>query len=308
MFEYTVHGWTLASEMPLPELRASRASRPSVRIETRAACGPGPYDWFHQWRAGRRTCLKFARHEGGYLLRFPEMADFHVSAGGRRVRCHPRAGLPAETLRHLLIDQVLPLAIGRSRPLVLHASAVHVPRLGAVAFAGGTGQGKSTLAAALASHGCRMLSDDCVVIGGSPARPLALAGYPGVRLWRDSAAALGWRNGTRVAHYTPKRRVADSSVRFTPRPSPLKAIFVLDGRYATGPACRTREIGAAERLVAMTRFLYLMDVEDPRQLSRAFGALATLVQRVPVVRLRVVEDRRRLGEVADAIQQLVPWS
>lgn len=302
---YRLHGRIVASEIALPELPAAARGTPACRIERDREAATRVGSWFHRWRVGGRTHLTFGRRDDGYVLRFPGMAEFTVSADGRLVRCRAKRGLAPTTLRHLLIDQVLPLALSRFAGLVLHASAVHVPGVGAIAFAGATGCGKSTLAGALSVAGCGVLSDDCLVLDGADdgvAR--APAGYPGLRLWRDAASALGMsgHGASRVAHYSTKQRVRPGALPFRARASRLCAIFVLSGRYSGGAACRVASLPPRERFMALTRYLYLMDVTDRAQLARAFRDLAALVDHVPVYRLQVVDDRRRLKELARAIR------
>jgi hypothetical protein len=310
--QYAFHGGTLASTFALPELRPASGGHPVCSVD-RAADGPdGPCDWFHTWRLDGRTCLAFGRRADGYLLRVPRMADFVVSANGRRVRCHARRSLPGATFRHLLLDQVLPLALSRLGRLVLHASAVHVPGLGAIAFVGRAGRGKSTIAAALAADGCPLVTDDCLVVhpGAGNAPPLVFPAYPGVRLWQDAAEALGVRRsaGAAVAHYTSKRRVRHDGLASRTRASPLRAVFILTGRYRAGPPCRAGVLGARDRFMAVMRYLYLLDVADSRQLTRAFLDVASLVDRVPILKLQVVDDRHRLDELARSIRMLHPRS
>ena len=255
----------------------------------------------------RRPWLSFARQAGGYLLRFPDLADFEVSAAGDRVTCRPTKGLPRTTLRHLLLDQVLPLVLSQSGHFVLHASAVHLNEFGTVAFVGRAGSGKSTLAGALGVRGCSVASDDCLVVADIGSAPMVVPGYPGLRLWRDSARALGLAREQRkeVAHYTVKARVRSKDVRFRVRPSPLKAIFVLGQRRARGSLPRVRALSPRDRLISLAPYVYLMDVEDRDQLSRMFSQLATLATSVPVCRLHVTDDRRALLRMAGWVIEVV---
>ncbi len=175
-----------------------------------------------------------------------------------------------------------------------------MPRLGTVAFVGPTGSGKSTLAAALGLRGSPVVTDDCLVVEAGAAGSLAVPGYPGLRLWRDAARGLGLGRDAEasVAHYTAKRRVDASAVRFRSQPSPLALLFVLGRRRRPGAPPRTRTLAARDRLMALAPFTHLMDVEDRRQLLLMFRSLSTLVAHVPVVRLNVPDSRRRLLEVA----------
>jgi hypothetical protein len=310
MLTYHLHGVTVASGIPLPGVRRSASpGRASIEISTDRSDAQADTHtgFFHHWRikgTRGRPWLSIGRRAGGYLLRFPDLADFAVSAAGDRIVCRPAARLAGSTLQHLLLDQVLPLALSRSGHLVLHASAVHVPRLGCVALVGPTGSGKSTLAAALGLRGCPVVTDDCLIVqSGSVAVP----GYPGLRLWRDAARGLGLGRAAAasVAHYTTKRRLGAGAVRFRSAPSRLVAILVLGRRRRPGAPTRLRALAARDRLMALAPYTHVMDVEDRRQLLHMFRSVSTLVTDVPVFRLNAREGRGRVLETADGVVSAV---
>ena len=90
---------------------------------------------FHEWSFPDGTLwTQFFRTESGYLLRFPELADFRVTADGLNVVCTPAPDVSEATSRHLYLNQVLPLALSKLGKLVFHASAVEVEGM-AIAFA-----------------------------------------------------------------------------------------------------------------------------------------------------------------------------
>jgi len=309
---YLFHHLPVASEIRLPELHRSRA-RGRVSVELGARPDTRACAWFHHWRiktaAGRitrRPWLSFARHDGGYLLRFADLADFEVSPASDRVRCRPAPGLPSSTLRHLLLDQTLPLVLSQHVDLVLHASAVHLDGVGTVGFAGRAGCGKSTLAAALGLRGQAVVADDALVITRIAGQPTVLPGYPGLRLWRDAVRELGLTQepDRPVAHYTDKCRVHGDAVRFRTRPTPLRALFVLGRRRANGTPTRAAAMRPRDRLMALTPYTYLMDVEDRGQLARMFDNLSGLVSHVPVFRLNVEDARGGLLEAAGEFLEL----
>ena len=299
---YRLHGVRVDSEIALADLAASgRHESPDISIRLGPAQGRNRIAAFHQWRVkGSRTVwLSIGRSVDGYQLRFPGLADFRVSATGDCITCHPASRLPRSTLAHLLLDQVLPLAMTRRGLLVLHASAVHIPRCGTIAFVGPTGCGKSTLAAAMGLAGCDVVTDDCLVVH-SGTRCVAMPGYPGLRLWQDAARGLGVRDhaGARVAHYSIKRRLVSQAVSFRSKPSPIAALFVIGARRRRGLPTRVRILGARERLMALASCVYLMDVEDRRQLAQMFRSLTSLVARAPVVRLNLRDGRREARAAA----------
>lgn len=304
---YRFCGETIVSDIDLPFLRRSDPVHPACTIERAptAETAAGECHWFHHWRIGRRRpWLSFARLDAEYLLRFPELADFRVSVDGARIRACPSPALPDDTLRHLLLDQVLPLALTRRGRVLLHASAVHVPGIGALAFAGPTGRGKSTLAAAFAANGGRILTDDCLALERHAACFDVLPAYPGLRLWPDAASRQLRRRGMRegrVAHYTRKRRVRGGGLRFHPRPSPLRAIFVLSPRRSDGPLVSITRGRASARLMALVKHSYVLDIEDRDHLARAFSTLAAITTSIPVHRLRVRDGYSRLTAAVEKI-------
>lgn len=305
---YDFCGVTIASDRALPDLRRGALADAECSIES----GPKPLPetprgWIHEWRLpGGRLWLSIGRVPDGYLLRFPDQADFVVSADGTRIAVHATPHLPEETLRHLLIDQVLPLTLSRRGRLTLHASAVHLPGIGTVGFVGETGRGKSTLAVALAARGGRILTDDCLAIDIDIVNGAAYAvpGYPGLRLWPGEAAnkLLRAAPASRVAHYSRKRRVHRGALPFHGRPSPLRALFLLSARAPAGAPLSIRRCRASARLMGLLRFAYVLDVEDREGLAGLFAGLATLVTTVPVLRLRLRNGHSRLPRAADLIR------
>jgi hypothetical protein len=308
---YALHGVTVVSAIALPGVRRSRRRHRAaivVSLEPSRGAHRRPIDAFHHWRlAGTRgrPWLSIGRHQGDYVLRFPDLADFDVSSNGDRIVCRPLPRLAETTLHHLLLDQVLPLALSRLGHLTLHASAAHIPRVGCAAFAGSTGSGKSTLAAALGLLGCPVVTDDCLVVGAVHAAEHAVPGYPGLRLWRTATRGLGLERdvtGT-VAHYTAKQRL-HGAIRFRVRPSPIAVLFVLGRRRPKGLPTRSRTLGSRDRLMALAPYTYVMDVEDRRQLHHMFRCLSSLVTHVPVVRLSLPDSRQRVLEAAGDVLEL----
>src|SRR6266511_3446308 len=132
---YRIGNVTLSSDIAIPEL-AETAGRPdwTFSVARRRVAISRP-QWFHRWRnPGETPSLSFGRCASGYLLRFHGRADFAIDPGRRSIVGWRRAPATPTTLRHLLLDQIMPLVLSRDR-LVLHASAVATPR-GAAAFVG----------------------------------------------------------------------------------------------------------------------------------------------------------------------------
>ena len=295
MFHYRAFGVTIRSSFDLPTLNCALtpASAAALTVE---ACNASPgfvSRWIHEWRLGRDLPrVSFGRTHDGYLVRFDALIDFVVSDFGTEIRCPDPASHPTVPIEHLLLDQVVPLALARQGHLVLHASAVHVPGFGAYAILGRSRRGKSTLASALARHG-EIVADDCLRIDAGPFGFQALPSYPGLRLWPGAG---------------PKRRVNGEDITFRSDGSPLRGIFVLGTRTGRGPAAWVRPMPAARAFVELARHQFQLDVTDRNGLGRSFQVLSGLAVAVPVFRLRVRDGLDAISEAADEVVEYLAAS
>lgn len=308
---YRISDVALSSDIAMPELPATADPPEWTFTVARGRLTTAPPVWFHRWRnPGERPTLSFSRYRNGYLLRFHGRADFAIDCGTRSIAGWRRGHATLTTLRHLLIDQIMPLVLSRDR-LVLHASSVATPS-GAAAFIGFTGSGKSTLAAALAVRGFPILTDDCLVIErwrrGFLVRPF----YPGARLWPDSVHAVGasLRSSHPVAHYTRKRRLDARHVACQSEALPLSRVFVLDRpakHHARQPVAFTRLRGA-DALISILECTFQLDIHDAAAVRRTFELQSRLVLALPVHRLTYPWRLTRLADTGDAIagQLLAP--
>jgi hypothetical protein len=303
---YDFCGLPVASELALPQLRRSSAL-PEVSVSLGRDAAPVDHArWFHQWRErGGRLWLSIGRVDAGYLLRFVGVADFFVSADASSIVVRPEPDLPLETLHHLLIDQVLPLAASRRGRLSLHASAVFLPGIGTVGFAGETGRGKSTLAAAFAARGARIVADDCLAIDLDAPGVTVIPSYPGLRLFPGPAARamLRERRGSPVAHYSTKQRIDRGAATFHRARSRLRALFLLSPRAGDGPAASVRRCRASAGLIGLVRYAYVLDIENRGDLAGLFSGLSRLATTVPVMHLRLRHGHGRLAAAAALIEQ-----
>lgn len=303
---YEISGVALSSEIPLPELTSRAATVPDWTFaiaEGRVA--PQTSTWFHVWRAGGgRPVVSFGRDARGYLLRFHGKADFVIDLAQSSIVCWRRTRASLATVRHLLLDQVMPLVLSRESRLVLHAAAVATPR-GAVAFVGPTGSGKSTLATAVAALGFPLLCDDCLVVEPSSGGFLAGSFYPGARLYPDSVRAVGMAGvpSLSVAQFSTKRRIAGSRLPFLGDSAPLARVFMLDGqpRRRAREALHVTRLSSRDALVALVACTFYLDVGDVVAVRRGFEMQSHLVQATPVSHLSYPWRLNSLEETRDAI-------
>lgn len=303
MGRYRLSGFVLESNVALPELTPA-SGNPSYVLDVGSAAPPAVrYRWYQHWLdKDNDRCLSLARTPAGYLLRFPSLADFMVSRDLSHIEARPRRGVRADTVRHLFLDQVWPLVLSGGGHLVVHASAVVLPDGRAIAFAGAAGTGKSSLAASMASAGCALVSDDCLLLEKSGQGWSVVPSYPGLRLWPDMVARFvpEAASVSDVAHYTNKKRVSTVALPFAAGATPLAAVYLVR-RGSAGVKAGVAPLSRAAALIGLVRSTYLLDCESREELERSFAHLTALTTTVPVLRLDVPHAARRLAEVSELL-------
>lgn len=258
---------------------------------------PGIDRWLRQTRLpDGRQWLSIARQGERYLLRFHRLADFQVDRASRAIACVPASRATPATVRHLLLDQVLPMVASGERTLPLHASAVR-GRGGIVGFLGPAGSGKSTLAVSLARRGWALVCDDCLLVDAGAHRVRARPIYPGPRLHADSLAAIyGGRRtaGTPVAQYTRKQRIDPSRAGMrvsAAAPARIQKLYVLtpDARLSPGRP-RVAPLSPRAAMLELLRFTFHLDLDDRLAIASRFELAAFTAQRVPASRLSFRHD------------------
>jgi hypothetical protein len=258
---------------------------------------------FHEWTfPDGSVWTQFFRTDAGYLLRFPDLADFRVSPDGRSAVCFPALDVTDATSHHLYLNQVLPLMLSKQGNLVFHASAVEVAD-GAIAFVGASGRGKSTLAASFARSGFRLLTDDGFVVEICGRGYQVLPSHPSIRLWDDSEKAL-IPPGTETApalEYTSKARfLAGENIVFCDQPRPLRRVYFLGDGSASEIAFQ--RMSASEALVEWVKNSFLLDVEEKPLLASHFEEVAKLANQPIFYRL---DYPRRFEDLVQAREAIV---
>lgn len=311
MLAYLYNQQTVVSNIVLPELPPVNKDKVGFLFRLESAQSPLPHlHWLHSWLASTgEPILFYDRLDSYHWLRFPGLADFWIFEDAKQISCVPLPEIPVETIRHLLLDQVLPRCLAHQGKIMLHASAVQLD-MGVILFIGDSGTGKSTLAGNFHQAGQSAISDDCIWVNENQTPLMAIPIYGGLRLWEDSLKVLfdSEQNFHSMAHYSSKKRVplnGNAQVRFNNGIPILAVILLSPPGQSLIQEVRLDPLSHREAFIEIGRKTFQLYLDDPNMISHHIQALGHIVSRVSTYRLCMPHDYNLLPIVRQKILEKI---
>ncbi len=154
----------------------------------------------------------------------PGIAWFYVS-NGDRICVEPEDNADMQSVCLFLLGTCIGAIMHQRNRLVIHGNAVRIGNE-CVIFAGMSGNGKSTLAAAFHKKGYALLSDDLAVLDE---RGYVQPAYPQIKIWQDAAELLDIDISQlkKIRLQLKKYAYPLSKQHFCDTPLPVKAVYIL---------------------------------------------------------------------------------
>lgn len=294
MHRYRAFGLSIASDAELPELLPDEDGAGGADVVVRLAPVPDALD---DPAAGG---VLYQASPGCLRLEVPGVASYLITSGSE-IRVRPTGDVLDKDARLFLYGSAMGAVLQQRGDLTLHASAVTDGER-VLLFAGPSGHGKSTLAAAFAAHGYGLVSDDLVTVrrrsDGSLFSP---AGFPWIKLWADALTRLDIDD-------TPLARVREglqkSYLPVPPTPAsveaPISHVFVLHPHNEDGFAAR--------RITGMAKLAVLERNTYRRQFLEGLGGKAAHFQGchdLAASAAVITITRPRVGFRVDELRDLV---
>jgi hypothetical protein len=303
-----IHGLVIRADVALPGIAPTRAPEPDVVLELVDGL-PSPIAACLRYRSGapddvgaRVEVIDDARGHTAFRYGDGTAIDVDHRARPARIRAAIAPGQTLEDLTAYLYGPVLGFLLRAWGRLALHASCVRVDD-GAVLLAGPPGAGKSTTAAALASRGHAVVSDDLTAFSLDEDAPLVWPAFDHLRLWPTSEALVLDGGDTPLERITPtwdKRRFPLHGPAFVEGPCPVRAIVVLRERR-DGARAMMRTLAPARAVVTLATLTYANYLLDAPMRAHELMQLGALVRTVPVLAVTPPTGRNGLDLLCNAI-------
>ena len=313
MSVYRIFNRLVVSTIALPCPTVQLVHPPDLTFHVYSPRDPAPINTPWHTLAGdeHNPFISYTSVKDYYIMRIFGCADFHIAPAENRIDCYPCPTIDKESLVHFFLDHAMPYTLSMTGHTVLHAGAVVTDR-GAIAFSGQSGQGKSTITAAFASHGYPLLSDDSLLLEKTGSEILAIPSYPGLRLWDDTIEKLfksEMRFDTKMTGYNQKKRIdiiSDRRLKFSSDATPLKGLFVIHPSSGTNSAMDTPV--SIIRLSRNKAFLELMNHTFKRlhngyrkKVLEEFDCISRVASILPVYNLFYSRSHSTLHKLVNTI-------
>ena len=177
---YKAFGLIFQSDIEIPEFISTGETKAEVSIIT----GKVPDKISSPTSLG----VLFQGTADEFLLQIPRSGSIYISHGNRIV-IEKLPDASCDDIRVFLLSSGMGALLHQRNLLPMHASAVEINGMVALLM-GNSGTGKSTLAAALAKKGARILADDISLIRHENNKPIIVPAFPQIKLWEDSLKQL----------------------------------------------------------------------------------------------------------------------
>lgn len=289
----TCYGWEIRSDLGFRYLR--EGSGPPLLIEAARPPARPPGELLREWIPPLFPTHVRLHAEGddGYRLWIEDAGWFGVEPGEPRVTV-PVDGDPLRTEERVWGLPILLCFLERG-DVPLHAACVEIGGR-AVLLAGPRGFGKTTLAAAFAGAGFRVLAEDLTCLRPGP-EPAVIPGPAMLRVRSDVADEIGDGGAQELRRDGDRSHRQLTGGRGTCDPVPLGAVVLL-GEADTDPALEPVE-GAD---VARDLWAVSFNLPTDEDRARCFRDVSRLASAAPTWRL----DRRlRVDDLQPTVARLV---
>ncbi len=273
IYHYRLYGLALAVDRPLPLLEPTETDAADVTVQFAAVEPPHATAVFQD-----QNFTIFA--DGTGMFTHPAASARMLMTLGRRISIDAAESVAEIDLLNMIIGPGMTMLFHQRGATPLHAAVVCLDGR-AVALAGDSGSGKSSVSRALVARRHRLLSDDLALV--DPETLLVQPGLASSKLTPSSASILGLSSPYRAAD---SKSFVPVSTAFAVGPARLAAIIILSARRPSISVAGARRLRVTEAPAYLDRLIARRAIAAALGRDReSFAWAIAMARQVPVFML-----------------------
>ena len=225
------------------------------------------------------------------------LATYRLTAG-TELTIDAQPETDPDMLRANILGGCMAVLLKQRGYFVLHASCVKY-RQGAIAFAGGSGWGKSTLSAYFGKRGCAIITDDILALDLNESPPKTISSYPQIKLSPEAIIATGNDpDDIPLVHRDSDKHLQDLHQTFETQSQPLQHVFLLKH----GDRLHITEPTQHERFLGVMAFANVMPNVSPTLKTQQMQDCTRLLKAVPISYLHRPRSLSILEDTVNTIE------
>lgn len=290
---YNVFGLNVRSSIFFPEL-IPKKSNSDVTIHSHG------YESLFKKKSPKKkdsNCIIFSPND---ILYFWDDDPLFRVRYGKEIIVNPETIIDKTLLKNLILGQGFGTLLMQRGNLVFHASSVRIGGK-AIAFIGSSGEGKSTLAAALSKRDYSAVTDDVLPLKfNEHNKPLVLPGFPRFKLCNDVMKYITSQSEP-LPQINPEieKYSYNISEKFSFVPLPLKTIYILEKSAKN----EITLLKPQEAFIELIKNSYATHLFNNSERSKNLIQCATLAENIPVKRLKRTQSLNKLADLTKLIEK-----
>lgn len=273
-YKYRAYGLSIASQIPVTGFEPAPVDNPDVVIRV----GDVPENLVN---AINQTNF-YQSNAREFLLKTPKVGNIYIG-NGKEIVVQPAVDQSDSNLSAYIVGMAFGAIMHQRRLLPLHASTV-VYKEKCLVFAGRSGAGKSTIAAALIAVGASLVADDVSVVDFTNETPAIRPAFPTMKIWADSLQHVG----IDTKELTPVQNEAHKYYlpveQFCNQLAAIRQVFVLLPQDRTG--IEIKQLTGIDKFQALKKYTYLFrGIPNTGLEQNHFVLVNQLANKVPVNQL-----------------------
>ncbi|MEY4517865.1 MAG: hypothetical protein RLZZ499_464 [Cyanobacteriota bacterium] len=292
MYSYYAYGLGIHSDFEIPEF-INKETPGDVSIVLN--CDRLVEDYLPPEVIKKAWALHVDRQQG--LVYVKDVGLFTLDHGSKIVFT-PTSDASEAMIRFYLVGTVMAIILYQRQFLVLHGSVIEIDGQ-AVIFLGNSGDGKSSVAAALHARGYKLINDDVAPVSLEQEQAILQPGFPQIKMGRETAKVLNYDfESLPLVHPAEEKRNYRTQYNCVPKPMTIRRIYVLgySWEFAVKPIPHAMAVKELSRHSRPTTLYHQGD-------ALHFFQCANLVKQQTIYHLVRPKNLELLPQIVDFIEK-----